>query len=199
MLDFANNDKDFINNKYKDFLLNLKKYLQSNDKNVLIYSKIIINMLHKGYFSMDKTIVFENNYNYIDLPSNISNGVHIMYGICCCRHATEFLNDFLHVLEFNPSFMYILVDNNVWHKVEPTKANHVVLLLNYCGYEYIVDPTNKFICQIENNGMLKLIDIENLNNISDYNDPNIEDIGKVLRKYYTYKNLGINHIYDEKY
>lgn len=196
MLNFTNNDKDFINNKYKDFLHNLKKYLQSNDRNALIYSKIIINMLHKGYFSMDKVIVFENNYNYIDLPSNISNGVHVMYGICCCRHATEFLNDFLHIMGFETTLIYVLTDNNVWQKVEPTRANHITILLNDKDYEYMIDPVNKFICQIKSNGDLISLDIKSLDNVLEYNDSSIKDIGKILKKYYTYKSLGIDHVYN---
>lgn len=113
MLNFMDEDKETVKNAYKMILLNLKDYLKNYDiKDEISYSKIIFNMLHNGFFSMNRTINFDNNYDYLELPSEISQGVQVMYGICCCRHATEFLYNLLCILNYNPSLIYIYVDNN---------------------------------------------------------------------------------------
>lgn len=59
-------------------------------KDELEYSKLFFCMLHGGFFSMDGTIKFDNNYDYLGLAVEISQGVQVMHGICCCRYATEF-------------------------------------------------------------------------------------------------------------
>lgn len=200
MMEFACNDIVSINNNYKELLLNLKAFLKDNkEKSALSYSNNIISMLHRGLLSMNGTIIFDNDYEYIGLPSKISNGVHVMCGICCCRHATSFLYDFLCILDFNPVLMYVLVDNesNIWHKVDPSieMANHIVISLND---KYILDPVNKFILEKGIKGELKLLDKKDFYKFIDYKDSNIDEIGKVLKKYYTYKELGIKNIYDYK-
>ena len=197
MLNFMDEDKETVKNAYKMILLNLKDYLKNYDiKDEISYSKIIFNMLHNGFFSMNRTINFDNNYDYLELPSEISQGVQVMYGICCCRHATEFLYNLLCILNYNPSLIYIYVDNNtgLWHKVNPAieKANHQAILL---GNRYIIDPANKFILQIQKNGELRLIDSGYCNYLEPYQETNITVIGNVLEKYYTYKRLGIKSVY----
>lgn len=145
---------------------------------------------------MNGTINFDNNYNYLGLPVEISQGVQVMYGICCCRHATEFLYNLLCILNFNPSLMYIWVNNNtgLWRKVNPKieKANHQVILLND---KYIIDPANKFILQMQKNAKLILLDSEYIDQLGTYQEENIIVVGRVLKKYYTYRELGINTIY----
>ena len=197
MLNFTDSDKKVINDAYKIILLNLKYYLQQYDvKGELEYSKIIFCMLHGGFFSMNRTISFDNNYNYLGLPIEISQGVQVMYGICCCRHATTFLYNLLCTLKFNPSLIYVWIDNDtgLWRKVNPTteKANHIAILLNN---KYIIDPANKFILQMQKNGELILLDSEYPNQLGTYQEDNIVVIGKVLKKYYTYRNLGIKNVY----
>lgn len=61
--------------------------------------------------------------------------------------------------------------------------------------KYIIDPANKFILQIKKNGELILLDSEYLNQLKPYQEDNIVVIGKVLKKYYTYKELGIKSVY----
>lgn len=199
MLDFTNNDLNEIKNAYKIILLNLKSYLQQYDlKCELECSKIFLNMLHNGFFCMNKAINFDNNFNYLELPSEISQGVQVMYGICCCRHSTEFLYDLLCILNFNPSLIYIWIDNDgIWHKVNPAiqKANHQAILLNN-KYDYIVDPANKFILQIKKNGELKSLDLVCFDNLKDYQEENIDIVGKILKKYYTYRELGVKRVYN---
>lgn len=197
MLNFIDSDKKKVQDAYKMILLNLKNYLQQyNLINELEYSKIILDMLHNGFFSINGTINFDNNYDYLELPPEISQGVQVMYGICCCRHASEFLYNLLCILNFNPSLIYIWADNNtrIWRKVNPAieKANHQAVLFDN---NYIIDPANKFILQMQKNGELSLIDSECLDHIETYQEDNIAVIGKVLKKYYTYKELGIRSVY----
>ncbi len=197
LLNFTDSDKKIIRDAYKMILFNLKDYLQQYDMNdELEYSKIIFRMLHGGFFSMNGTTNFDNNYNYLGLLVEISQGVQVMYGICCCRHATKFLYNLLCILNFNPSLMYIWVNNNtgLWRKVNPKieKANHQVILLND---KYIIDPANKFILQIQKNGKLILLDSEYIDQLGTYQEENIIVVGRVLKKYYTYRELGINTIY----
>lgn len=199
MLNFIGEDKEKIKNAYKIILRNLKNYLQQYDaKDEISYSKIVFKMLHNGLFSMNRTINFDNNYDYLGLPLEISRGVQVMYGICCCRHATEFFYDLLCMFNYNPSLLYIYVDNNtgVWHKEDLIdKANHQVILLND---RYIIDPANKFILQIQKNGELKLMDAEYPDCLKAYQETNITVVGNVLEKYYTYKRLGIRNVYSYK-
>lgn len=197
MLNFTDSDKKIIRDAYKMILLNLKDYLQQYDmKDELGYSKIIFRMLHGGFFSMNRTNNFDNNYDYLGLPVEISQGVQVMYGICCCRHATEFLYNLLCILNFNPSLIYIQVDNDtgLWRKVNPEieKANHQAILLND---KYIIDPANKFILQMQKNGELILLDSEYIDQLRTYQEDNIIVIGKVLKKYYTCREFGINTVY----
>ncbi len=195
MLNFIDEDKEKIKNAYKIILLNLKNYLQQYDaKDEISYSKIVFKMLHNGLFSMNTTINFDDKYDYLWLPSEISQGVQVMYGICCCRHATEFLYNLLCIFNYNPSLLYIYVDNNteVWHKVNPAKANHQVILLND---RYIIDPANKFILQLQKNGELKHIDSEYPDCLEKYQETNINVVGNELEKYYKYKRLGIRNVY----
>lgn len=96
MLNFTDDDKKVVKDAYKTILLNLKNYLKQYDaKDELEYSKIVFSMLHSGLFSISGTINFDNNYDYLGLPVEISQGVQVMYGICCCRHVTEFLYNLL--------------------------------------------------------------------------------------------------------
>ncbi len=196
-MNFTETDKKIVRDAYKMILLNLKAYLQQYDmKDELEYSKLFFYMLHGGFFSMDGTIKFDNNYDYLGLPVEISQGVQVMYGICCCRHATDFFYNLLCILNFNPSLIYIWVDNDtgLWRKVNPAieKANHQAILLdNKC----IIDPANKFILQIQKNGGLTQLDSEYFGQLETYQENNIVTIGKILKKYYTYRELGIKSVY----
>ncbi len=196
---FTDNDKKIINDAYKMILFNLKNYLQQyNATSELEYSKIVFHMLHSGLFSVNEKVQFDDDYDYLGLPSEISQGVHIMYGICCCWHATEFLYDLLCFLGFDPSLIYIWVDSNngIWHRVNPAieRVNHQAILINKEN-RCIIDVANKFIFQIQKGGKLKLLNPEYHGNLGDYQEDNIAIIGKILKKYYTYKELGIRNVY----
>ena len=100
------------------------------------------------------------------------------------------------MFNYNPSLLYIYVDNNtgVWRKVNPAidKANYQVILLND---RYIIDPANQFVLQIQKNGELELMDSEYHDCLETYQETNITVVGNVLEKYYTYKRLGIRNVY----
>lgn len=197
MLRFTDSDKKKVRDAYKMVLLNLKDYLQQYGvKDEVEYSTIFFYMLHEGLFSMNGVLCFDNNFDYLGLPVEMSQGVQVMYGVCCCRHATEFLYNLLSSLNFNPSLLYILVDNDtgIWRKVNPAveRANHQVILLG----DKIIDPANKFILQLQKGGDLTVLDSKYAWQLEDYQEDNIGVIGKVLKKYYTYRELGIKNVYD---
>ncbi len=199
MLNFTDSDKRKINDAYNMILINLKDYLRHyNVEDELEYSKIVFKMLHNGFFSMNGTIQFDNNYNYFGLPIELSQGVQVMHGICCCRHATDFFYDLLCVLNINSSLIYFMVDDTTgfWHIVNPAyeKANHQAILFNNEG-KYIIDPANKFILQVQGNGQLASLDTEYLGHLNFYQDDNIDVVAKVLKKYYKYRELGVESVY----
>lgn len=73
MLYLTDKDKENIYKAYKIILFNLNSYLQQyNVKSKLEYSKIIFEMLHSSYFSINKTFEFSNSYNYINFLSELS-------------------------------------------------------------------------------------------------------------------------------
>ncbi len=199
MLDFTDIDKRKVNDAYKMILINLKKYLQQYDvKDKLEYSKIVFKMLHSGFFSMSGTIQFDNNYDYIGLPIELSQGVQVMHGICCCRHATNFFYDLLCTLNIDSSLLYICIDNanGNWYIVNPAceKANHQAILFNYGG-KCVIDPANKFILQIQSDGQVASLDTEYLGDLKSYQDDNIDVVAKTLKKYYKYRELGVERVY----
>lgn len=198
MAKFTESDIFEINDSYKMLLSNLRDYLkQYNANGEIEYSKIIFNLLHGGILSMNGKVHFDAYYDYLALPSQISQGVHVTYGIICCRHATDFLYDLLCILEFNPTLVFYFVDEQlgIWRKVNPgvEKTNHKAILSS--DGTCIIDPANKFILQTEENGKVKSLDIEIDHDAEDYRDPNIETIGKILKKYYMYRELGIENVY----
>lgn len=198
MLNFTDNDKKILRDSYKMILLNIKEYLkQYGSKDEIEYSKIFLNMLHSGLFSMNRKIDFDNNFPYLGLPVDVSQGVQVMYGVCCCRHATEFLFNLLTILDFDPALLYVFADNDsgTWHRVNPAqeRANHqAIILKNKC----IVDPANKFILKTHDNGELTQLESSYTGQIKPYQEEGIETVGKVLKKYYTYKEMGIERVYN---
>ena len=201
---FTDSDIEKINQSYKEILFNLRDYLKKfGSQNVLDGFKIMILMLHSGLFSMGGAIRFENDYDYLFLPTEMSLGVHVMYGVCCCRHTTAFFYDLLSTLGFQPSLMYLFIDHTTgnWYRVnsEYEQSNHVVILLECLGEQYIIDSRNQFLFRKGSHGALELLNIEFIGHLLDYRDANIETIGKTLKKYYTYQEFGIHHVYDYQY
>lgn len=198
MLSLTINDKEFIENSYESFLKNLYVFLKnSSATNGIEYSKVIISLLHSGKFGMDGEIICTNEYDYLYLPNLESDGMLVMYGACCCRHATRLLNDILSGLGFSTSLYYFNTsEGESWRRVSPSNANHMVVHLEEDDNEYLVDPINSFILKIEKNNDITQIEIDEVFDLEGYSDSNVQEIGKVLTKYYNLKRLGINYIYD---
>lgn len=197
MINFSFNDREKLNSYYKEFLMNLREYLRRYDvSDVLEYSKVVLDMLHSGLLSVDGIITLDDRFDYIGIPSNVSSGVHITTGICCCRHTTGFLYDLLNVLGFQSSLKYFFVDNEsgVWHRADQAKekANHVALSVD----DIVIDSANKFIIKVLDDGSIREIDLGEHHEFKDYQDENIARIDSVLKKYYTYRSLGIKRVYD---
>lgn len=91
--------------------------------------------------------------------------------------------------------LYVWVDHHkeTWKKVNPAieKANHLVIFSSAC----FIDPINLFILK-ENDKQFKSLDTRIKTPIKPYQDSNIEVVGKVWQKYYTYRDLEIHHVYD---
>ncbi|MCI8460270.1 MAG: hypothetical protein HFE81_02625 [Bacilli bacterium] len=197
MLSLTSNDKVTIDKNYESFLKNLYIFLSNCSlRSGIEYSKIIIDLLHSGKFGMNGEITCTNDYDFLYLPNLESDGMLVMYGVCCCRHATRLLNDILRELNFETTLNYFNTnDGDSWKKVSPCEANHIVVNLKENGNEYLIDPVNSFILKIDNSD-ISLVDVDNFIDLESYSDSNILEIGKVLTKYYNLKRLGINHIYE---
>lgn len=157
-------------------------------------------MLKNGQFSINKSIVYDDQFKYLALPNLNNDGSYVMYGICCCRHASVFLDDVLKILGFDSSLLYIFIDeNNCWQVAEPFCANHLVVLLKVNDYEYLLDPIHSFILKKEKDQTLTKLDCDTLELIENYQDSNIDTIGRILKKYYDLDRLGIDYLYDYRY
>lgn len=198
MLYLTNKDKKVINSSYKSFLTNFKQIIKSKSiHNGLDCSKLIIDMLQSGQFSMEQSIRFDNQFRYLDFPNISSDGIYVMYGVCCCRHASMLVYDILQTLGFSSSLLYIFIDeSNNWHISKPLGANHLTVLLKDHDCEYILDPVNYYILKKEKNNTLTSLNLDILDPFTSYEDSNIQKIGKVLKKYYQLQKLGIDYVYD---
>ena len=202
MLNLTNNDKELIENLYKSFLSNLKCLFTTNQiKNALDCYKILSIMLRNGQFCVDETIDFNTKFKYLSLPNMDCRGAQVMYGVCCCRHVSVFINDILSLLGFNTSLYYIYIDDNEhWHSCSLINANHVTVLLIENNEEYILDPINNFILKKENDQSLKTINSDilslDIQQFVSFSDDHVQSIGRVLKKYYHIQSVGVNHIYD---
>lgn len=200
MLSLTACDKEIIDKSYASFLKNLYNYLKNSEASCGVeYSKKIINLLHSGVFSMDGVITCTNDYDYLQLPNLCSDGALVMYGFCCCRHATSLLYDILNGLGFDVSLQYIKIcDDDNWKRATYDTANHIVVILRENGKNYYLDAVNKFILELLENGDFEQLDVEDDRDYN-YKDSNVEEIGKKLSKYYNLKRLGVEHVYDEGY
>lgn len=198
MLELTKRDKEIIDDSYEMFLYNLGSFLNDNGfVCALDCAKEVIRMLHCGKFSMNDSNICTNDYDFLHLPNLDSDGALVMYGVCCCRQATRLLYDLLNSLKVDCSLVYISVlEDNSWRIVKPIQANHLVIKLEENGKSYLLDAVNKFILEVLDNGDLREVEIEESLSSVQYRDSNVQNIGKVLTKYYNLKRLGIDCIYD---
>lgn len=199
MLKLTNKDKETIEISYKTFLINIKNFIEMSClTNGIECYKVLYKMLINGQFSIDRTMCFDTDFNYLNLPNIYSDGAQVMQGVCCCRYVSTLFNDILLLIGYNAALCYIYVDDNeTWHITTAANSNHVVVLLKENNDEYILDPMNNLVLKKEYDNQLTLVDTNTVqNNYFIFSDNNVENIGKVLKKYYHLKSLGIDNIYD---
>lgn len=202
MLKLTSVDEALIDDSYNAFLSNIKQFFENNEiKNALHCYLILKEMLRTGLLSVENNIAFDDEYNYLKI-SNMNNiGVQVMYGVCCCRHVSALIKDILNVLNFNASLYYIFIDEKgIWHCSTPLEANHVSVLIKDEDGEYILDPISDTTLKKDLAENFNAVDI-NVTDIDEryyknYSDPNIQNIGRVLKKYYNIQEVGIKQIYD---
>lgn len=196
MLQFSFSDTEILKQRYSLLLLHLKETLSSYEDRSLSLPFLIIQMLHEGIFSMEGHIIFSNDFSFFPISSKLSDGIHIPYGVACCRHATSFLKDVLDLFGFSLSYLYISVSpDGSWKKVVPSKANHVVLVYFYQGRKFILDAANRWIFEVLENQNLHLLNFEEQKTPL-FQDEHISTIGLTLKKYYSLRELGVTYVYD---
>lgn len=202
MLALTEKDKIAINSSYQDFLNKLKKVLIENRfSNPLECYKVIYYLIYNGNFSQNNEIIFDTTYNYLSLSNLDNESIYVMHGICCCRHINSLVHDILKIMDFDSSLLYIkILENGTWQKTNNAiGANHLVVSLKTLEKEYLIDAMNNLLLHVNNS------DLENIENFiddfqekifSNYKDSNVNDIGRILKKYYSIRDSGINHVYE---
>lgn len=197
MLSLTTVDQKNIISFYRQFLSNLKNILETEKQNPTYCYKVIEMLLHTGKFAYNGQAIFDPNYPFLHLANIDSNGIYVMYGIFCCRHANLLTYDIFTNLGFNCSKKFVKTNGDTWNYTNPTNSNHVVILLNTSERNFMLDTANKFLLEIEPNG--NLIPVEqgiDSSIIDNYYDENVNRIGRTLEKYYHLRDLGIKHVYD---
>lgn len=110
MLRLTFRDQEIIEKSYDAFFKKFYNYLKNSNATCGVeYSKEIIDLLHGGKFSMTGDMTCSNTYDYLFLPNLCSDGALVMYGVCCCRHATSLLYDVLKSFGFDVNIQYIKI------------------------------------------------------------------------------------------
>ena len=208
-MNFTTKDSEKIKYHYKNFLINLKEFILQNELSTHIgkLNSIVNYLLKNAYFTPEKQMTFMDKYNYLDteLASDIECGIEVMHGICCCRHANNIMFNLLKEFGYNSSMTFYYVDElaNTWtRKDNACGSNHVVTSLQKNELEIILDTINNF-AFINEFGYPKIVEEEltpsDIFICQQYHDEkNIELISKILKKYYTLRDLGVKYIYDEE-
>ena len=201
MLYLTNKDQAIVENNYRNFLESLKNNLTSaNIKTSLECYAAITNLLKTGHFSFTGKINYQTSFAYLDLP-NMPEGAQTMSGLGCCRHINLLVNDIMQTLSFNSNLLYVkITQEDTWHKVDPSMANHVVITLKDNNNEYLLDAYNDFAFKIVGTN-LEPIELTSKADtlMTKYPDENVKKIGLVLKNYYQLREFGIDHLYDYEY
>lgn len=202
MLALLKKDKERIETAYCTFLERLKIYLEGYDElTTLELYGLIVQLLKNGNFSSGHTFRTDATFDYLYLPNLNYEGAYLMYGVGCCRHMSSLINDILEHLGFECALQYVLIDeNNNWKLLEkPVGSNHVIVSLQDHENQYLLDPMNDFIFQKKENIFVPMtIESSPFDQLSlpSYRDESVEEIAKILQKYYTCKAIGIENIYE---
>lgn len=205
-MNFTTSDTQSIKESYQSFLINLKNFICGiNNQDVEKQFKILSYLFQNGYLTTTQTIKFDSNYPYLGIPIELSEGIQVTIGTCCCRHANELLNDILRLLNYDSKILFIYIDeNNDWHiKPNGCNCNHMAVTLNNSNKKIILDLYNNFIFTSDYLGNVITINKELTQHEKEechqFKDDNIKKISKTLKKYYKLKSHGITHIYDDDY
>lgn len=189
---------------YLKFLEQIKLFLLTNNiKDIETQFSVIYYLLKNAYLTDDYQMLFYDKYKFLSLPSDLSDGIQITMGICCCRHATEFLYDLLYLLDYKPKLLFIKIEaNGDWLISNTHNANHVVVSIICDNKEIILDLLNDLIFTRTQDGNIKSLkiklDCSLIATCNKYNDEaNIKSISKTLKKYYNLRNLGVKYVFDE--
>lgn len=205
-MNFTTKDTKEIKIAYQDFLKNLKTFIiRSHIYDIKKQFALIRYLLENAYFTSELEMILDDKYNYLSLPNELEDGIQIMYGICCCRHANVLLNNILQLLEYNSALLFIFIDkDNIWHrKKNGCEANHIVTTIQQQKKELILDLANNYIFEVDTLGNIILLNEELTRKEKEicqqYTDETyIKKISKILKKYYSLKNLGVKNIYDDE-
>jgi len=197
-LELISKDKEIVEKYYQEFLVDLSNFFKENNiVDFIEVSKVLIKLLHCGKFSMNGTNHCDNTYDYLYLSNLISEGALVMYGVCCCRHASTLGYDVFNLLGYDVSFKYIKIcSNGDWKRVSMHEANHCVVRGIYSDREFYVDLINKLILEIFLDRSFEVLDVNFSNDLTTYSDSRVKEVGKVLSKYYNLKRMGIYHLYE---
>jgi len=201
-MNITDKDIELLNDYYKQFLINLKEFLLNHSLNDINLTFNVLNyLLRNAKFTNEKEMIFKNRYNYFPLPSALSDGIQVMNGICCCRHANTLNYDILKTLGLKVKLQPILIKNNTWIKLNNfVGGNHVITILEEEGITYNFDLVGGFQFK-NNNGELIFLNTSINNQIKElcdtYEDKeNIEGINRILNKYYNLRKIGVTSIYN---
>lgn len=206
-MNFTSKDTKYLKESYYNFLQNLKQFILENKyQRIEKIVPILHYLLENSYFTDNCEMILTSNFSFLEIPSNLEQGIQVMYGICCCRHANTLQKNIMHSLGYEQAMdsFYFVDENNIWHKKENGfGSNHLVTSIYQENTKIIFDSYNGFSFKQQPDGSIILIDEpltpEEKVICSQYSDQkNIKNISKVLKKYYCLNSLGINHIYEEE-
>ena len=206
-MQLTHNDRQILKATYLTFLKNLKDFIAMNNFNSEEkINTVIAWLLKNGYFTTEQKMDLNGSYDYLGLPSELEDGIQVMTGVCCCRHANNITYNILKELEYKCKLAFFYVDKQTgtWHeKPKVLGNNHVTISIKQPEIEIVLDTYNDLAFSITD-GKIKSIrqelTSEEIAICRKYNDQeNIKSLAKALKRYYDLRRLGITHIYDEKY
>lgn len=207
-MQFTTKDINLLKSSYFNFLNYLRNYLLTNTNNDDVLEQFnMLSFLYKNnYFNDNQPFHFDKNeINYLSSPIELSEGIHVMTGFCCCRHVNELLNDILILLNYNPKLIYVYIDaNNDWHiKQNACHSNHVIVTVITDQRNLFLDLYNNYIFTTDELGKVIMLNNSLKNEFlfskTHFQDDNIKTISKILKKYYELRKNGITNLYDEEY
>lgn len=108
-------------------------------------SKIIMELIHKGYLSKDNKFIngTDKTYPYIDIVPH--TGIDVIEGIGACRHTSGILKAIFEKLNiYNQAFLCYLSDSFISiSDAYKKKANHEINIIEHDGVLYGCDTINQ--------------------------------------------------------